>query len=197
MADYSFYRNIQSIPASNFNRFSPFPVGVHSDALTKKGVLYARIRLPKGYVNIFTTHTQSTYVCKNEEELLPSYVTRIHQLSLMKTFVFKKLMKNASPTDLNIILGDFNVNANNNNYPLEKVLSYCENGSSILNSINNKKMNEYELMMILFNGTQRNYVVRDCMYEKHQTFKITYGDVLVDEKLPRVGLIGEGFDTSS
>lgn len=44
------------------SEFRPFPYGVLCDAISYKGVLYAKIQLGNNkYLHLFNTHTQATY----------------------------------------------------------------------------------------------------------------------------------------
>ena len=159
---------------------------MHSDSLTKKGVLFARIKLAKGFLNVFTTHTQASYIYPKKEDELPSFVVRLNQLSVIKEFMELQLVQTNSPNDLSLLLGDLNVNANESNYPMEQVLGYFEGGAQIRENIVASPGNEYDLMMYLFNNPTSKLRVSDCMYERHKTFKVTYGDTLLDENRPLV-----------
>jgi endonuclease/exonuclease/phosphatase family metal-dependent hydrolase len=176
--------------------FHAFEVGVHSDALTKKGVLFVRIKLPLGYLNLFTTHTQASYIETNKEDEIPSFLMRLKQLISARRFIEKTLSAIASEKDLNLFVGDLNVNANEKNYPIDRVLQQFESGQSIRTSLNQENPNEYDLLMYIFNQTGGNFCFSDCMYEQHNTFKVTYGDCLVNEDQPLVGSQGTRADQS-
>lgn len=163
-----------------------FEAGVHADALTKKGVLFARIRLPLGCVNVFTTHTQASYIEEKKEDEIPSFILRLKQLISARQFIEKTLNEVASEADLNLLVGDLNVNANESNYPLDTILTYFEAGASIRAALTRPRPNEYDLLMYLLNNTSGNFCFSDCMMETHNTFKVTYGDGLVDDDQPLV-----------
>ena len=135
---------------------------------------------------MFTTHTQASYIYPKKEDELPSYVIRLNQISVIKEFMEKKLTQLSAANDLNLLLGDLNVNANEANYPIDQVLKFFEEGTDIRREITDVSGNEYDLMMYVFNNPTSQLRVTDCMYERHKTFKVTYGDVLLDEDRPLV-----------
>ncbi len=159
---------------------------MHSDALTKKGVLFARIHLPEGYLNLFTTHTQASYITGEKNSEMPSYYVRLKQLLQAKQYIDAKLSLIAGKEDLNLFVGDLNVNANEKSYPIDNVLELFENGRRIKEFLNTGKPNEWDLMMYIFNNTKGDFQFKDCMYEVHNTFKVTYGDALIDDDRPLV-----------
>lgn len=150
-------------------------------------MLFARVKLPRGYVNVFTTHTQASYIYEDKDDEIPSYYVRLKQLVQAKRFVESTLSRVAGPQDLSLFLGDLNVNANQKGYPFDKVLAHFENPDAIRAAVQSEDPNEYDLLMHILNNTAGSYRFSDCMYEQHNTFKVTYGDCLVDEDHPLVG----------
>ncbi len=138
--------------------------------------MYARIRLDEGFLNIFTTHTQATYVEATVEDLIPSYVCRLKQLITAKNYIYKTLDTFASQTDLNLFMGDLNVDAVSKSYPIDRVISYFQDDLHSLSDFQLKRSNEYDLLMYIFNHSQNNYLLTDMLYEDHKVSKITYGD---------------------
>ncbi len=149
---------------------------MHSDGLTKKGVLYARIKLPKGYLNVFSTHTQASYVEAKLEDEIPSYVMRLKHLVTAKNFIYKMLDKYSLSTDLNLFMGDLNVNATSKTYPIKEVMAYFSDDLHKMPDFQPITNNEYDLLMYIFNHSKNNYILRDTLYEEHKLFKVTYGD---------------------
>lgn len=111
---------------------------------------------------------------------------RLKQLLKAKQFIDAKLSRVAGKQDLNLFVGDLNVNANEKNYPIDDILEHFENGQRIKALLTGNKPNEWDLMMYLFNNAKGNYQFSDCMYEVHNTFKVTYGDTLIDDDRPMV-----------
>ena len=151
------------------------------DGLSRKGVLYARIKLPLGHLNIFTTHTQASYVEGTIEAELPSYIMRLKHLVSAKRFIYKTLDRMAGTTDSNLFVGDLNVNATAKNYPIQAVISQFKDNLHGLPDFKPVNNNEYDLLMYIFNHSQNQYYLRDTLYEEHNVFKVTYGDVVMDQ----------------
>lgn len=137
-------------------------------------------------MNLFTTHTQASYITGEKNGEIPSYYVRLKQLLKAKQFIDAKLSRVAGKQDLNLFVGDLNVNANEKNYPIDDILEHFENGQRIKALLTGNKPNEWDLMMYLFNNAKGNYQFSDCMYEVHNTFKVTYGDTLIDDDRPMV-----------
>ena len=129
---------------------------------------------------MFTVHTQASYVLEDQNAVIPSYLIRLSQLSESKRFIEKKLDQFQNPNDLNIFLGDFNVNARDVDYPFEKVLNSIENDDIIRNHIDNLKPTEYDLMMFILNNPNSQYKAIDCMFERFKEFKVTFGNYTPD-----------------
>ncbi|PVU96435.1 hypothetical protein BB561_001167 [Smittium simulii] len=95
-----------------YSEFSQYERGVQSDALSLKGVLYARINLsptkPK-FINVYTTHTQASY---GDVPLThPSVKKRLSQISQLRTFIDKTILAYGNPGEPLFLVGDMNVDS--------------------------------------------------------------------------------------
>lgn len=128
-----------------------YRAGIHSDGLTTKEVLFARVQLPSGHLNVFTTHTQATYCEADPSRHLPCCHVRLAQLVEARDFIYEQLSKVAGPGDLSIFMGDFNVNGRNHNYPMEQVLEYLKDEVHPEPPFVDGLHNEYDLLLHIFN----------------------------------------------
>jgi len=86
-----------------------FHAATASDALSSKGVIYAKIQFDSGFVHFFNTHLQATY----NDDPAPHKFSKIRhqQLSQVRDFVHLKTKEDNHPI---VLLGDFNVNGRTN-----------------------------------------------------------------------------------
>ena len=162
---------------SLFIRFYQFPVGIYSDSLCSKGVLFARIKLPQGYLNLFNTHLQASYDNNNLLAEIPSYLVRLKSVIQLINFVQKKKSIYKDCKDLTLLMGDFNVNSRVKDFPMEMVLEHINNPDFNIPNVGDKALNEYDLLMFLLNNKKHSLEFCDLGLERHGEFKVTYGDV--------------------
>ena len=124
---------------------------------------------------------------ENQKSIIPSYLIRLNQLLECKRFFERKLNQFERPNDLNIFLGDLNVNARQTDYPFERVLDNFDNSSLIRNHIEKPNPNEYDLLMFILNNPTSEYRAIDCMFERFKEFKVTFGNYTPERDPPFVG----------
>lgn len=83
-----------------------FSKGKGSDGFCSKGVLYVKLNLPSGPLNLFTTHLQASYLTESQKKFVEYRNIRKTQLIEMKKFVDKCVK---SPDEAIVMAGDFNV----------------------------------------------------------------------------------------
>jgi endonuclease/exonuclease/phosphatase family metal-dependent hydrolase len=109
------------------SEFHPYPYGVLCDAISYKGVLYAKILIGDKVLHLFNTHTQATYFGVHVDDFVRfilwihdsplkvvTYETRMDQIRDARKYMEAKL-KDAGPSDLILFAGDFNVNGHQEN----------------------------------------------------------------------------------
>jgi endonuclease/exonuclease/phosphatase family metal-dependent hydrolase len=100
------------------SEFRPFRYCVLSDALSDKGVLYAKIKIGDAYLNVFNTHLQASYFGSGNYHWDISIKTRNDQIEEISNFI-KEVVNNNNTRDLEgtdgpiLVMGDFNVDAHN------------------------------------------------------------------------------------
>lgn len=161
------------------SEFKVFSQGVHSDSLAKKGILFVRIIVNGHYVNLFTTHTQASYVSINPNDAKPSCLKRVKQLFELKKFVDEMLGKVAGPQDLNLLMGDFNVDALDTEYPYEFVMSKLD--PIIASTIKPIYRNEYDFLFFAMNPPGSRFFAKDICLEVYKKHITTYGSIEIPE----------------
>ena len=159
--------------------FYMFKRSIFSDSLTQKGVLYAKIGLPKGILHIFTTHDQAHYQNPDKVIEMANHYIRLRQLVEAKNFINRKLAMVMEPNDSAMFLGDLNVDANWSTYPLKEaqVLFSHEFLPPAYRELTN---NEYDLLLHILSNPGVKFPCKDVFYNQHEKFLVTYGDVFVD-----------------
>ena len=93
------------------SEFQSYGIGVFSDGISNKGVLFARIKVKDQYLNVFNTHLNASYVSTNLQELKSSLDVREQQLEQLRDFINVKIDQ-FGEKDLYILCGDLNVDSN-------------------------------------------------------------------------------------
>jgi endonuclease/exonuclease/phosphatase family metal-dependent hydrolase len=95
--------------------YHEFYWGVEIDSVVRKGVIYAKIQIKDCFLHLFTTHLQATYINSNEELFISCYDSRISQLYQVNEYITRVIEQCDFNRDKDkiIIVGDFNVDANN------------------------------------------------------------------------------------
>lgn len=106
-----------------FSEFFTYSYGVLSDALSQKGVLYAKITVGGSRIlHLFNTHTQASYYGNSLDDFVATFETRYEQLRQARQYIEKKTA-NAGENDLIMFVGDFNCNGQKEN---KKAKAYRE-----------------------------------------------------------------------
>jgi len=150
-----------------------------SDALSKKGVLYAKILVGGNRVlHLFNTHTQASYYGTNLENFVSTFETRYEQLRLARKFIEEKTA-NAHENDLIIFAGDFNANGQKENRKAKafrEQLTHRPDCDAILDELEN----EYKTMYNLLSKNGEDKLVDCARIANKGESPITYADVVAD-----------------
>ncbi|OMH86387.1 Sphingomyelinase [Zancudomyces culisetae] len=187
-----------------------YPRGVHSDALSLKGALYARIKVEKEnnlsvsnsssadsdsstskYLNIFVTHTQASYT--NTALTEPSVRVRLSQFHMLRKFMDKVLKTTYKVGEPLIILGDLNVNSRTH-IITDETRKFEDNEKDGIDH-----STEYTMMMNILRGvgigdpkvlspkhtdtfsSEDKLVFKDIIYESYKYHPVTFGNIIISE----------------
>lgn len=129
--------------------------GVYSDRMSKKGVLYTKIKINESFVNVFLTHTQATYI-SNPPLSNIGVQKRLKQIDEMRAFIDSmKTLHITSPEPI-FLIGDFNVN------------------SRSADEIHSNEYNELRTLLL-----KEDY--KDALFEKYGHHPVTFGDIYNNE----------------
>ena len=139
-------------------------LNISGDAPSNKGIIFAKIKINHRYLFLFNTHLQSTYFDESQENINSTIQVRTKQTEELINFVYNKLMSIPSEQiekGLVLIVGDFNIDAHNNQFLREKY------------KLPKYKITEYELLKKKLSklGT-----AIDIMDKKYNNHLYTYGN---------------------
>ncbi|PWA03689.1 hypothetical protein BB558_000158 [Smittium angustum] len=177
-----------------YSEFLQYERGVHSDAMSLKGVLYGKIHVggkdSEKCIHVFNTHTQASY--GNVELTQPGVIKRLSQLKALHEFVDKMIKEHRKPGELAIINGDMNVDSRKHNVPDK------ENGGIEQDERDGKEhSDEYLAMMGIIEGrglpdpsifgfppdknfeSENKLKFVDTVYSKHGYHPVTFGNIKV------------------
>lgn len=139
-------------------------LNISGDAPSNKGIIYAKIKINNRYLFLFNTHLQSTYFDESQSNINDTIQVRTKQTEELINFVYNKLLtfpRDEIEKGLVLIVGDFNIDAHNNQFLREKY------------KLPKYKITEYELLKKKFSklGT-----AIDIMYKKYNNHLYTFGN---------------------
>ena len=139
-------------------------LNISGDAPSNKGIIYAKIKINNRYLFLFNTHLQSTYFDESQSNINCTIQVRTKQTEELINFVYNKLLtfpRDEIEKGLVLIVGDFNIDAHNNQFLREKY------------KLPKYKITEYELLKKKFSklGT-----AIDIMYKKYNNHLYTFGN---------------------
>ena len=139
-------------------------LNISGDAPSNKGIIYAKIKINNRYLFLFNTHLQSTYFDESQSNINDTIQVRTKQTEELINFVYNKLLtfpRDEIEKGLVLIVGDFNIDAHNNQFLREKY------------KLPKYKITEYELLRKKFSklGT-----AIDIMYKKYNNHLYTFGN---------------------
>ena len=139
-------------------------LNISGDAPSNKGIIYAKININNRYLFLFNTHLQSTYFDESQSNINCTIQVRTKQTEELINFVYNKLMKiprEQIEKGLVLIVGDFNIDAHNNQFLREKY------------KLPKYKISEYDLLKKKLNKLG---IAIDIMNKKYNNHLYTFGN---------------------
>jgi sphingomyelin phosphodiesterase len=147
--------------------FSVYPTGPLFDAITAKGVLYARIQIKQAFMHLFFSHQFETYV-----EADYCLQIRMESIKVMRKLI-NKWMSKAPPGELCMIMGDFNIDPL---HPVDVKPNELKNDEG-----NNEKVTDYQnLINVLSDYGQDD--IEDLKLKQYGKFPSTFADIYGKDK---------------
>ena len=146
------------------NDWFPYFINISGDAVSKKGVLYAKIQIGKRFLFLFNTHLQASYYDESYESFNNTVQTRTHQTEELINYIYNKILiiqKSEIENGKIILIGDFNIDAHNNIFAQKKY------------NIPKYKISEYEIFKQKLNKLG---LVNDLMLKKYNEHLYTFGN---------------------
>ena len=100
-------------------------LNVSGDSVSKKGILYAKIKINDKYLFLFNTHLQSSYFDESQSNINCTVQVRTGQTEELINFVYNKLLsipKEQIEKGCVLIVGDFNIDAHDNKFVKERYI---------------------------------------------------------------------------
>ena len=139
-------------------------LNVSGDAVSNKGILYAKIRIKDRYLFLFNTHLQSSYLDESPKNINCTVQTRTGQVEELINYAYNKLISTSEEEIKNgcvLIVGDFNIDAHDNKFAKERY------------NIPKYNISEYELLKQKLNKLGS---AIDLMYKKYNNHLFTFGN---------------------
>ena len=100
-------------------------LNVSGDSVSKKGILYAKIKINDKNLFLFNTHLQSSYFDESQSNINCTVQVRTGQTEELINFVYNKLLsipKEQIERGCVLIVGDFNIDAHDNKFVKERYI---------------------------------------------------------------------------
>ena len=139
-------------------------INISGDAVTNKGILYAKIKINDKYLFLFNTHLQASYFDESQTNIDCTIQVRMAQVEELVNFIYNKLLTISKEEIINgniLVVGDFNIDAHDNRYAKLKY---------ILPSYNST---EYDILKLKLNKLGK---AIDVMEKKYNDHLFTFGN---------------------
>ena len=139
-------------------------LNISGDSVSKKGILYAKIKINDKYLFLFNTHLQSSYFDESQTNINCTIQVRTGQTEELINFVYNKLLsfpKDQVKKGCVLIVGDFNIDAHDNKFVRERY------------AIPKYNISEYELLKKKLSKLGK---AIDLMDEKFNDHLYTFGN---------------------
>jgi endonuclease/exonuclease/phosphatase family metal-dependent hydrolase len=152
------------------------------DRVMAKGVLWAKIKIPKSkyFVHVFNTHMQAYFSACSDQKQTECHIRRVEQLIILKKFVIEILTKNFTKGDLVIIAGDLNINSLNQKFNYQEVVSALNLKPEDLKSFSTP--NEFDFYKTILEFQNRLFKVVHAFYKDQGHYPVTSGKCTKDTK---------------
>ena len=139
-------------------------LNISGDAPSNKGIIYAKININNRYLFLFNTHLQSTYFDESQSNINCTIQVRTKQTEELINFLYNKIMsfpREQIEKGLVLIVGDFNIDAHNNQFVRER------------HKLPKYKISEYDLLKKKLNKLG---IAIDIMNKKYNNHLYTFGN---------------------
>ena len=105
------------------NDYYDYFLNISGDCFSKKGILYAKIKIDDRYLFLFNTHLQSSYYDESQSNINCTIQVRTGQTEELINFVYNKLLtipKDQVKKGCVLIVGDFNIDAHDYKFIRER-----------------------------------------------------------------------------
>ena len=146
------------------NDWYDYYVNISGDSVSKKGILYAKIKINDRYLFLFNTHLQSSYFDESQSNINCTIQVRTGQTEELINYVYNKLLtikRKEIEKGCVLIVGDFNIDAHDNKYVKERYI------------IPKYNISEYELLKKKFSKLG---IAIDLMEKKYNDHLYTFGN---------------------
>ena len=158
------------------------------DKVIEKAVQWVKVELPNGrHLHVFNQHMLATFNDISYDEYMACKMRAIEQLIQIRRFMEEKLEKHFKQGDKAILCGDFNVDALNDEFDAEKVLSHLEMDEDLKNYLKHEK-NELHFYKRILEFKNKSFSLTHVFHQQHGYYPVTLGKYEVDEQGNKVPL---------
>ena len=144
--------------------FYEYYITISGDAVSNKGILYAKIKINNKFLFLFNTHLQSTYYDESQKNIDCTIQVRTAQTEELINYIYHKLLiipRDEIKKGCVIVCGDFNIDAHNNKFAKTKY------------KIPNYNNTEYNILKLKLNKLGK---AIDLMKKKYNEHLYTFGN---------------------
>ena len=144
--------------------FYEYYITISGDAVSNKGILYAKIKINNKFLFLFNTHLQSTYYDESQKNIDCTIQVRTAQTEELINYIYNKLLiipRDEIKKGCVIVCGDFNIDAHNNKFAKTKY------------KIPNYNNTEYNILKLKLNKLGK---AIDLMKKKYNEHLYTFGN---------------------
>lgn len=158
------------------------------DKVVEKACQWVKVELPNGkHLHVFNQHMLATFNDIPYDEYLACKMRAIEQLIQIRKFMMEKLDKHFKAGDKAILCGDFNVNALNNDFDVETVLSHLDMEEDLKNYLKHES-NELLFYQRILEFKNSCFKLTHVFKQQHGYYPVTLGKYKIDEEGNKVPL---------
>ena len=138
--------------------FYEYYITISGDAVSGKGILYAKIKINDKFLFLFNTHLQSTYYDESQKNIDCTIQVRTAQTEELINYIYNKLLiipRDEIKNGCVIVCGDFNIDAHDNKF------------AKIKYKIPNYNNTEYNILKLKLNKLGKAIDLMEKKYNKH------------------------------
>lgn len=164
------------------HKFYPYKLGVHSDGLAQKGILYTLISCEDTLYHIFNTHSQASYEKNFGEATKLSFLVRFSQMIELRKFIDETVPQTLGDHEMVLLGGDLNIDQHSSPLPHDVFSKAFPKDLPTFDD--DVSFNEYDLFLKMFKFEGK-FLVHDLLLEKSLSKHLpqyTFGDFSFDEE---------------